>query len=132
MNLFDLGSQLLGGGQGQSPLNEILRLIQNRPGGIAGLVSEFQRGGLGEVVNSWVSTGQNLPISPDQLQGVLGSDAVRGFASSLGVPADAAASQLTQLLPTVVDHLTPNGQLPAGNVMDLGASLLRGFLGGGR
>ncbi|HBY61688.1 MAG TPA: hypothetical protein DEH78_17845 [Solibacterales bacterium] len=134
MDLFELGNQLLGGGgqgtsQGSNIVGEVLGMIQGQPGGLGGLVSAFQKGGLGDVVNSWVGVGQNLPISPEQLQGVLGSDAIGGLASKLGLSPEAAGSQLSQLLPTLIDQLTPNGQMPAaGNLLELGAGLLKGFL----
>jgi uncharacterized protein YidB (DUF937 family) len=104
-------------------------------GGLAGLVDKFQQGGLGDVVNSWVGTGQNQPISPTQLGGVLGNDTVSGMAQQLGVNHGDLLGQLSQMLPQVVDKLTPNGQIPQG---DLGAMLgqggglggLAGMLGG--
>jgi uncharacterized protein YidB (DUF937 family) len=98
-------------------------------GGLAGLVDKFHQGGLGEIASSWVGTGQNLPISPDQLGGVLGHDTVSDMASKLGMGHGDLLGQLSQLLPQVVDKLTPNGQLPqAGGAGGLGD--LAGMLGG--
>ena len=109
---------LLGQGGGQS----------GGLGGLAGLVAKFQQGGLGDVVNSWVGTGQNQPISPTQLGGVLGNDTVAGMAQQLGMNQGDLLGQLSQMLPQVVDKLTPNGQIPQG---DLGALLGQsGGLGG--
>lgn len=103
-------------------------------GGLAGLVNKFQQGGLGDVVGSWVSTGRNLPVSPEQLGGVLGSDMVAGLARQTGVNPGDLLGQLSQMLPQVVDKLTPNGQLPQGGLQDAlgGADLdqLAGMLGG--
>jgi uncharacterized protein YidB (DUF937 family) len=103
-------------------------------GGLAGLVAKFQQGGLGDVVGSWVSTGQNMPVSPDQLGGVLGSDMVSGLANQMGVNPTDLLGQLSQMLPQVVDKLTPNGQVPQGNIQDAlgGAGLgdIAGMLGG--
>lgn len=99
-------------------------------GGLGGLLEQFQRSGLGEVAGSWVSTGQNLPISPDQLGKVLGGDQIAGMASKLGMNQGDLLGQLSQMLPQVIDQLTPNGQVPqqidAGGI-DLG-SLLGGLL----
>ena len=81
-------------------------------GGLANLVKTFQKKGLSDIVNSWVSTGKNLPISPDQIQKALGSDTVKNLAEKLGLSNANAASQLSSLLPTLVDKLTPNGRLP--------------------
>jgi uncharacterized protein YidB (DUF937 family) len=117
-----------GGGGGQADLLQaVIGLIGNNGGGLGALVSKFQQGGLGEAVGSWVSTGQNLPISADQLSGVLGNDTIAGLAKQLGMSGGDVAGQLSQLLPQVVDKLTPNGQVPAGELGGLGD--LGGLLG---
>jgi len=95
-------------------------------GGLGGLVQKLQQGGLADAVNSWVSTGQNLPVSPDALGGALGHDTVADFASRLGLNKGDALGQLAQLLPQVVDKLTPNGQVPQGG----GLGDIAGALGG--
>lgn len=118
-----------GGGQGDALQAIIAMLAQgNGPGGggLGGLMQQFQQGGLGDLVASWVGTGQNLPVSPGQLQDVLGSDMLSQFAQQLGLSQGQAADQLSQLLPQVVDKLTPNGQLPdAGGLGDLDSVLER-------
>jgi len=96
-------------------------------GGLAGLVEKFQQGGLGEIAQSWVGTGQNLPISAEQLSGVLGKDTIAGMAGQLGLNSGDLLGQLTQMLPQVVDKLTPQGQIPRG---DIGASGALGALSG--
>lgn len=129
MGLFDeLAGQVLGQGGGGSAVRHILEMVNNQPGGLPGLVSRFQEGGLGEVVSSWVGTGQNLPINAGQLQSVLGSDLVGQLAGKLGVSPEAAGGQLAELLPGVVDKLTPGGQMPQGDLMSSGMDLLKGFL----
>lgn len=119
-----VGSMLGGQGGGQAALLQAVIGLINQPGsgGLGGLLQRFQQGGLADVAASWVSTGQNLPISGDQLQSVLGSDVVGQFASQLGLDKTAAAGQLAQWLPQVVDAITPDGQVPAGHA-DLGALL---------
>ncbi len=95
-------------------------------GGLGGLVSKFEQAGLGDTINSWVGKGQNAPISGGQLNDVLGSDVVAGIAQKLGVNSATLLPMLATLLPTLVDHLTPHGQVPAGGVgnhEDLLASL---------
>jgi uncharacterized protein YidB (DUF937 family) len=101
-------------------------------GGLQGLIQKFEQGGLADVVSSWVGTGNNLPISADQLQSVLGSDAISSLASKLGLSGADVSQQLSQILPKVVDQLTPNGAAPEGGLGDLG-SLIGQFLkpGGG-
>lgn len=147
MGLLDsvLGSAmgaLQGGGQGggNALLMQVIgALLQGQGGGAAGgagalgglggLLQQLQQGGLGEVVQSWVSTGQNLPVSADQLQSALGADRIDALAQQVGMPAGDLSRQLAQYLPQVVDQLTPGGQLPAGGGADLGG-LLGNVLGG--
>lgn len=136
------GGQGGAGGGGQAALIQaVISLLAQQGGGggasgglggLAGLVQQFQQGGLGDVVGSWISTGQNLPISAEQLQSVLGGNsALAGLAQQAGVSQGDLMGQLSQLLPQVVDQLTPDGQLPTGGVQqpDL-AGLLGGLLGG--
>lgn len=131
MGLLDsvLGSLSQGGsGSGGNPLLEAVLSMVNNPqtGGLAGLLQKFQQSGLGNVADSWVSTGQNLPISPDQLQNALGSGELGSLAEKLGMSTGDVSSQLADLLPGVVDKLTPNGQVPdMGSLGDLLGSLTK-------
>jgi uncharacterized protein YidB (DUF937 family) len=96
-------------------------------GGLGGLVDAFQKKGLGDMMASWISTGPNPPISATQVTDVLGSDVVKQFAAKAGVPHSEAGSLLASLLPTVVDHLTPDGKMPETNALE---SALGGLLSG--
>jgi uncharacterized protein YidB (DUF937 family) len=116
-------------GAGADPLQAILGLL-NQSGGLPGLLQKLQQAGLGDAVNSWVSTGANQPVSADALGDALGGHTVAGFAQQLGMDPQQGLGVLAQLLPQVVDGLSPQGQLPAGGA-DLG-SLLGGLLGGGQ
>lgn len=137
MGLFD---QILGavtsqaGASGDaSPLAGVMQFINDpETGGLAGLAQKFQSEGLAGVFQSWVSTGQNLPISAEQIQSVLGSDTVRNLASQFGVDPDQASAQLAEYLPMIVDQLTPNGSVPegGGDLMSQGLGLLKGKLFG--
>ena len=131
--LEDLAGNVLGGaagnqGGGNSMISTVPQLINNQPGGIAGLLQRFQQGGLGDLASSWVGNGQNLPVSANQLQGVLGGDMLGQLAGRLGIAPEAAASQLADILPGLVDKLTPNGELPQGDLMFQGLDLLKGFM----
>lgn len=97
-------------------------------GGLGGLVEAFARNGMGDVAKSWVGTGQNLPVSPDQLGQVLGGGTIDNMASQLGMNQSDLLGQLSQMLPQVVDRLTPNGQVPQGDLGGMGD--LAGMLGG--
>jgi uncharacterized protein YidB (DUF937 family) len=103
----------------------VLQMIQNHPGGINGLVQAFHDNGMGAVVNSWVGGGANQAITPDQIQKVLGSGPVQALAQKLGVSPEQASSTLSQLLPTVMDKLTPNGAVPEqSSLLEMGKGLL--------
>lgn len=134
MGLLDSVIGALGGTQGSGQgdaLQAVIAMLARGgqgSGGLDGLVQQFQQGGLGDLIASWVGTGQNLPVSASQLQDVLGSDMLSQFAQQLGLPPGEAAGQLSQLLPQVVDKLTPNGQLSdigSSGLGDLGSVLER-------
>jgi uncharacterized protein YidB (DUF937 family) len=113
---------------GQSSLVQVvMNMIQQHPDGLSGLIAKFEQGGLGQEAASWVGTGANLPISAQQLQGVLGSDQVRAIASKLGMSSEEASGHLAQVFPQVVDKLTPEGRVPeSGALGGLLAMLQRG------
>ena len=114
------------GGSSNALASSLLQMVQNQPGGLQGLVQNFHDKGLGGVVSSWVSTGQNLPISADQIHQVLGNDQISALAAKAGISPDIAGPAIAQLLPTLVDKLTPNGQVPAhNNVMEMVGGLLK-------
>lgn len=125
MGLLDslLGSLANQGAASGNPLLDTVLRFVNDPahGGLPGLVQSFQQRGLGGIVDSWVSTGHNLPISPDQLAQGLGSDKLGSLAQSLGMSQGDLSSRLSELLPNVVDQLTPTGQVPSEN--ELGSLL---------
>jgi uncharacterized protein YidB (DUF937 family) len=134
MGLFDQILSATGGlsdqqgESGSSPFGAILQLVNNpQTGGISGILQSFEAGGMGEVVKSWVSTGQNQSISAEQIQSVLGSEQIKNFASQLGIDPDQASARLAEYLPQVIDKLTPNGTLPeGGDLLAQGMNLLKG------
>jgi len=85
--------------------------------GLSGLAQNFQSQGLGDIFSSWVSTGENKPIQPQQLQGALGAEVLQQLTGGSGMSLQAALPLLAQLLPAVIDKLTPQGQLPQNNNM---------------
>jgi uncharacterized protein YidB (DUF937 family) len=102
------------GSQAQSGnllLQVVLSMLQQN-GGLEGVLGRFRQGGLGQQADSWVGTGQNMNISPDQLQQIFGSSTIKDLASQLGVPEGQAGSTMAQLLPEVINQLTPKGQVP--------------------
>lgn len=115
MGILDHVAGALAGGKGAG-MNAILlqQLVGmlSKPGALDGLLAAFQKNGLGATVQSWVGTGQNLPISPSQVQQVLGSGMLGDLAAKAGMQAPDAATALSHLLPQVVDKLSPQGSLP--------------------
>jgi uncharacterized protein YidB (DUF937 family) len=91
-------------------LSEVLG--KSGQGGLNAILAKLQQAGFGDQVKSWIGNGQNLPITAEQLQQVLGSDTVRQLAARFNIPVDQLAKVLAQQLPTVVDHASPDGKLP--------------------
>jgi uncharacterized protein YidB (DUF937 family) len=112
-----LGSVLrgLGGGNPTQSGNLLLQLalsMVQQNGGLEGVLNKFRQGGLAQQADSWVSTGQNINISADQLQQVFGSSTISDLASQLGMSEGQADSAIAQVLPEVINRLTPEGQVP--------------------
>ncbi|MBL0123229.1 MAG: DUF937 domain-containing protein [Betaproteobacteria bacterium] len=120
MGLLDgLLGGLMGGQQqgGNNPLLQIaLQMLANKNdaggGGLGGLINSFQNAGMGDQLKSWIGTGANMPISADQLASALGSDKIRDIASQLGMSHGEVSGGLADMLPQMIDKLSPNGQLP--------------------
>jgi uncharacterized protein YidB (DUF937 family) len=84
-------------------------------GGLGDLMKQLQEGGQSDAANSWVGKGQNKPIAPGDLANALGADQIDAIASQAGLSRDDLLKGLSQYLPDVVDHLTPDGRLPDAN-----------------
>jgi uncharacterized protein YidB (DUF937 family) len=127
--LDDLAGRVLGGRNTQTDLvNALLGILSQQSGGLAGLTQQFAGKGLGDIVNSWVGTGKNLPITQQQIHQVLGGDIISQLASKTGISTDKVTSQLTDLLPNIIDKLTPDGQIPKDDIASKGMSLLNDLL----
>jgi uncharacterized protein YidB (DUF937 family) len=99
--------------------------IFNNNGGLSGIVDKFKAGGLSEQVASWVGMGENIAVSPEQVSSVMGKGAIADIADKFGLSPEVLSAQIAQYLPTVVDKLTPNGQINA----ESGGELLSTVLG---
>jgi uncharacterized protein YidB (DUF937 family) len=131
MGLFDQIAGAVTGSQsgGHSALLETVMKLVNDPqhGGLQGLIQSFQQGGLGDIVNSWVSTGQNLPISAEQIQSLMNGSSLGNIASQLGLNTEQASGSLATMLPQLIDSMTPNGRVPeGGDLMAQGMEMLKG------
>lgn len=105
----------------------LVSTLLNQAGGLSGLMAKLQAAGLGEAVQSWVGTGANQAVPADRLGAALGPDLMGTLARQLGGSGQDAAGALASLLPTLIDQLTPHGQVPADN----GMGALGALLGGG-
>ncbi|MGH7306070.1 MAG: YidB family protein [Candidatus Rokuibacteriota bacterium] len=105
--LGDLLGQVLGGAAGG----------RGGAGGLGGLLAQMQQAGFGEQADSWVSRGANQPISPDAMTQIFGRDGIEEISRRAGVSHEDAARGLSQLLPEVVDHVTPDGDVPDDNAL---------------
>jgi uncharacterized protein YidB (DUF937 family) len=97
-------------------------------GGLTGALEKLRGSGLGAQADSWVGTGANMAVSPDQLHQAFGGSALNDVASQLGFSQSQAGSAMAQILPELINQLTPNGQMPddAGDLLARGLSMLRG------
>jgi uncharacterized protein YidB (DUF937 family) len=134
MGLFDqiVAGLSSGSGSGTAPAPvALMEMLSNHEGGLGGLLQKFNAAGLGETVQSWVGQGQNLPISAETIQQVLGSDMMQQFAARTGLPLEQVSTMVAEHLPHVVDGLTPNGQVETGgnSLFAAGAALLKSRFG---
>ena len=102
---------LLGGIVGAGMVS-VVNSIMEKHGGLQGVVSEFERNGLGATVKSWVGTGPNQPISPEEVHKALGPDLLKQLSEKSGLSVQDLAQKLSQILPQAVDKLTPDGAIP--------------------
>ena len=117
----------ISGGGAQNPLTEtVLSLISNpETGGLQGMLETFKSKGLGEIISSWIGTGENQAISKDQILEALGKDQIQKMAEKVGISQEEASGGLASLLPEIIDKLTPNGKLPEGGLSDLVTKMMK-------
>lgn len=130
-----VGNQQQGSGE-NNPLMAVIGSVLSQNGGLQGLAEKFSQHGQGDTFNSWVGTGQNQPVSSNQVQQVLGQDQVHAVAQRMGIDPGMAASLIAQFLPLIIDKLTPHGQIdPNANhqqgLADMLPMLMKQFGGGG-
>ena len=104
-----------GRAQPQNPLMQLALQLLQQNGGIEGILGKFQQAGYAEQAQSWISTGENRPISADDLMQALGQGQLGQVAQQLGVGQREAADGLASMLPQVIDQMTPTGQVPQGS-----------------
>lgn len=129
MGLFDsLASAVLSKASGdKGAMVQIAMDLFNQNGGLEGVIEKFRAGGLAEQVASWVSKGENLPISAEQISQVLGNSTIKGIAAKLGMSPDDISGKIAEYLPQVIDKMTPEGEVNSnsGSVMSAILGMLK-------
>ena len=131
MGIFDeivkgVGSQILGGSQQGGLMEHVFGLINNPDtGGIGGLIQRFGNKGLGDAMSSWISTGENQPVSGEQVTDIFGNETIQQIAQKLGISGEDASSGLAALLPQIIDRLTPDGTVPKEDLLAQGLNALK-------
>jgi uncharacterized protein YidB (DUF937 family) len=108
MGLFD---GVVGGVVGVGMASVVAKLIEKH-GGVQGIVTQLEQQGLGNTVKSWIGTGANHPISPDQVHQAIGADTMSQLAAKFGMTPQELAQKLSQVLPETIDKMTPDGVVP--------------------
>ena len=119
--------KVLGGSSSQNPLMDVVLGLMTNPqtGGLQGLIQTFKEKGLGDAVSSWISTGENQPVSGDQIQHALGGNFIQQIAEQLGSSKSEVSGSLSNLIPEIIDKLTPSGTLPEGDALNQGLNKLK-------
>jgi uncharacterized protein YidB (DUF937 family) len=127
-----VGSKIFGEAAQGGLMDQVLGLINNpQTGGLSGLVEQFTGKGMGDLVSSWIGTGENQPVSGEQIAQTFGNDKIQEIAQKLGISGTDASGGLAALLPQIIDKLTPEGKLPEGGMLDQGLAFLKKSLSGG-
>ncbi len=129
MGLLDgIAGQVLGKMMGdKGGMAQIALEMFNQNGGLTGILDKFKEGGLADQAASWVGKGENMPISAEQISSVLGNSAIAEMAAKFGIDPDTLSSQIAEHLPTVIDKLTPDGEVRAdsGNLLSIVLGMLK-------
>jgi uncharacterized protein YidB (DUF937 family) len=104
--------RVLPGLSGKSASSMVAGLLGQNGAQLPELLKKLTTGGLGDLVQSWVSKGKNMPLSAAQVQSALGSETLSGLAGQMGVSESKAASKVAGALPQLIDQLTPDGEVP--------------------
>jgi uncharacterized protein YidB (DUF937 family) len=134
MGILDQAKGALSGMSRTGSQNQLLSVVlgmlnDQKSGGLSGLLDRFQQNGLGEQVSSWIGPGQNQPVSGEQIDETLGHDKVEQIAQQAGMSHEQASGGIAELLPNLIDKLTPEGKVPDQSSLALNLGSLTGKLG---
>lgn len=121
-----IGGKFFGGASQGGLFEQVVGLINNpQTGGLSGLVEQFTSKGMGGLISSWIGTGENQPVSGEQIEQAFGNDKIQEIAQKLGISGTEASGGLAALLPQLIDKLTPYGKVPESGVLEQGLSMLK-------
>ncbi|MDE9454452.1 YidB family protein [Xenorhabdus bovienii] len=124
MGFFDQITNMLNGGKNQQ-LQHMMDWVEGQ-GGISGLIEKFSQQGLGGTIHSWIDSGENSPIHADQISSIFGSSTIQQLAQKMGIDPSEASSLISQHLPSLIDKVTPNGEIPENlDLKSAGMNLLK-------
>jgi uncharacterized protein YidB (DUF937 family) len=116
-------------GDSRGLIKALLEMLSDqKEGGLSGLVQSFQQKGLGGLMNSWIGTGENAPISPEQVKEAVGSDRIRNLAARTGMSTEEVSAKLSEHLPGVIDKVTPSGVVPEAGLFSQGLDFVKSRL----
>ncbi len=122
----ELSKKLGGEGNAGSLFEQAMSLINNpSTGGISGFIEAFKNNRLGDIVSSWISTGENMPISADQILQTIGPDRIQNIAQKIGMSNEDLTQHLSQVLPQIIDKLTPDGDVPSSSILEDALKMLK-------
>ncbi|MGU3415387.1 YidB family protein [Enterobacteriaceae bacterium C34A] len=131
MNILNTIAGMMGGNEGDTTSYQAILSWINEQGGVSAILDKFRKEGLGEVIESWLSNRDNLPVSASQILLALGSPAITALAGKLGVDSLSASTLLATWLPKIVDGLSPKGEVDSQqDLVTAGMNLLKGKLFG--
>jgi uncharacterized protein YidB (DUF937 family) len=103
-------ARVLGG-----PLLGIVLGMMRKQGGLGGMLDKFRGAGMQQKADSWVSTGPNEPLSPDEVEQAMGHDELERISNETGLTVEEVRERLAKALPEAVNEVTPNGRVPDEN-----------------
>lgn len=114
------------GGENKGISSALLQMLShNEQGGLQGLIQSFQQKGLGNIIQSWIGKGENQPITKEQVKEGMGEERMQNLATKTGQSPDTIATKLQEILPSVVDKVSPEGNVPEGNILQQGINFIK-------
>ena len=133
MPLLDSIMGMLGkGGGGKDVMSQLASMLTGKGGdgmGLSRLLEQFKGAGLGDKADSWVGTGENQPLTPDEVKKAIGDDRLATMSKQTGQSVGSLTTDLSKMIPAAVNKLTPDGKVPdPGDLMNMAKNLNLGKL----